>query len=691
MESRLPSTSACHRTIGSVLATPLLLFLLCTPSFGEADDAEVLAEKHRAEAEAKFAQQDFEGAAEAYRAAIEPLAAALAAEEEEQVDTISSMRTRLGATSQALADDVEEVLARHDAIGRLLGRCELGLARCLARLDRPEEACRALGRALGYDLELREEHAAGGHFESLMRHPDYAELEFRLTLGRGHLDSGDPIEYAYRDRDHRWRLRLPPGDAALAAKEGVIGELARIVSVRAGIPTPDTLPFDTYVRLVRLSLVRIRTHGGWPYRHEKLFEPNKELRVLQKACEERFQERREERDGPFWAFVSFFPTLHLGKLDVVGRRLDYLREHSPFFHDRALDGLRWVLRVYLEEGSALPDTSLGACRAMQARARKEYEASDFPVTRLQAWMGWPAAMNRYGEFYVLGMHGLPKSYDKAFPWFHGADALDYERARLHVAQAYMEGLGVEPDLERGIDLMTRLADGGDIMAIASLAYYYQYGVGVERDYERARKLFRKAAEAKNPNAMESLGLLLQRGLGGERDFDEALRWYRKAHAADHPRALRRIGNLTFDTRRDASQLSQTCEYLERALKETPGDQLAMLYLWAALELRHLPDEAKGVVETYLSNGEPVGFDRELASAMTSKRFNGSRLLRKARKIEDEEDRDTAIGRTHFVAGVKALAAEKASRARKSFEACIEEGHEADSTRFSAMTELERLE
>ena len=50
-----------------------------------------------------------------------------------------------------------------------------------------------------------------------------------------------------------------------------------------------------------------------------------------------------------------------------------------------------------------------------------------------------------------------------------------------------------------------------------------------------------------------------------------------------------------------------------------------------------------------------------------------------------------MGQVHFVAGIEALVAGHAAKAREHFDKCVELGGDADSIRFTAMAELKRLD
>ncbi len=74
----------------------------------------------------------------------------------------------------------------------------------------------------------------------------------------------------------------------------------------------------------------------------------------------------------------------------------------------------------------------------------------------------------------------------------------------------------------------RLAENGNVDAMAALAGLYRQGLGVPRDAARAAALYRRAGLAGHVIAQVNLGEMLAQGIGVARDPGRAWAWLRRA-------------------------------------------------------------------------------------------------------------------------------------------------------------------
>ena len=74
----------------------------------------------------------------------------------------------------------------------------------------------------------------------------------------------------------------------------------------------------------------------------------------------------------------------------------------------------------------------------------------------------------------------------------------------------------------------RLAENGNVDAMAALAGLYRQGLGVPRDAGRAAALYRRAGLAGHVIAQANLGEMLAQGIGVPRDPGRAWAWLRRA-------------------------------------------------------------------------------------------------------------------------------------------------------------------
>jgi len=166
-------------------------------------------------------------------------------------------------------------------------------------------------------------------------------------------------------------------------------------------------------------------------------------------------------------------------------------------------------------------------------------------------------------------------------------------AMRRMAEEYITGERIEQDIDKGIEILTELADNGDSLSAYKLGKIYFSGEMVFRDNDMAEKYLRQASEAENEFAMYTLAKLY---LTDERyDLAKAVNLLKKAceHSAIKPYAaydyakILLDGNEFHDTQRAVQLLKETsrdnnlCSYI-----------LGKLYLYGNDELER--DRAKAV-------------------------------------------------------------------------------------------------
>ena len=97
--------------------------------------------------------------------------------------------------------------------------------------------------------------------------------------------------------------------------------------------------------------------------------------------------------------------------------------------------------------------------------------------------------------------------------------------------------------ESEVDRLIRLAEGGDVLAQASLGQRYYRGDGVRRDFTEAVRWTRRAAEQGEARAQANLGLFYMKGEGVSRSPAEAARWWREAAGQGVTQAQFNLGML----------------------------------------------------------------------------------------------------------------------------------------------------
>jgi hypothetical protein len=104
-----------------------------------------------------------------------------------------------------------------------------------------------------------------------------------------------------------------------------------------------------------------------------------------------------------------------------------------------------------------------------------------------AWLKKAAARDQVealallGAYYGEGMHGVEIDDAAAFRLCKRATELDHEGSELyrisigHLGECYVEGNGVEQDIAKGVELVRKAADLGEIESMLSMASYHSEG------------------------------------------------------------------------------------------------------------------------------------------------------------------------------------------------------------------------
>lgn len=155
-----------------------------------------------------------------------------------------------------------------------------------------------------------------------------------------------------------------------------------------------------------------------------------------------------------------------------------------------------------------------------------------------AWLKKAAARDQVealallGAYYSEGMHGVEiDDAAAAFRLCKRATELDHEGSELyrisigHLGECYVEGNGVEQDIAKGVELVRKAADLGEIESMLSMASYHSEGThGVEKDTTKARYLAVRALQSgyinliKTPEDLARLCAVF-RSAGAHVDFD----------------------------------------------------------------------------------------------------------------------------------------------------------------------------
>ncbi len=222
-----------------------------------------------------------------------------------------------------------------------------------------------------------------------------------------------------------------------------------------------------------------------------------------------------------------------------------------------------------------------------ALLRGEGVKQDFVAARSileeNAKKGDAEAMGAYGFLISQGLGGGAPDPAAALEWLGKAAEASVLSAQLNYGVHYVEGLGTEADLERGLAWISQAAEAGHLAAQKRLAQLYHFGDhGVKTSGQDALRWAKLAGEQGDAWSQNLVGTLLQFGPDVEIDVPAAAEWYLKAAKQGNPKAQSSYGRLLAsgkDVRRDLEEA-----YFWIKLSAMSGEAMSINYLPALVPL-----------------------------------------------------------------------------------------------------------
>lgn len=151
-----------------------------------------------------------------------------------------------------------------------------------------------------------------------------------------------------------------------------------------------------------------------------------------------------------------------------------------------------------------------------------------------------------GSLYLNGW-GIEKDVNKALENYKMAAAYGDETAMNQIGFIYMGDEGIEEDPKQSFYWFNEASKKGSDVGMFNLGCCYKNGFGIEADAEQAAEWFKKSAELGYVDAMCELGEYYQ---GTLVDFNKAKMWYLKAAELGNADAQNRLGIIYADTEND---------------------------------------------------------------------------------------------------------------------------------------------
>lgn len=176
-------------------------------------------------------------------------------------------------------------------------------------------------------------------------------------------------------------------------------------------------------------------------------------------------------------------------------------------------------------------------------AKRDFKAA-LPYFKKSADGGCAVALVRLGDVYRQGL-GVEVNYEKAIEVWRRAAELNETGAYYYLAQAYENGWGVEVDVKKAISLYEKAWSSGDWRVGNHLAQLYATGKGVEKNPSKALKIYKVGVERGDAKAMIAMAQLLVRGDGVSADQEKAEKLLIQAADKGMPDALTKVGDMYY--------------------------------------------------------------------------------------------------------------------------------------------------
>ncbi|MFG6422967.1 MAG: sel1 repeat family protein [Paramuribaculum sp.] len=218
------------------------------------------------------------------------------------------------------------------------------------------------------------------------------------------------------------------------------------------------------------------------------------------------------------------------------RLIDILRakaEHgTPKDKKNLADTLSYDLGVPVEIVSYLPDRMDEATRLYEELSTEKKDGASY-VDLAQTY-------RREGN------------EEKALDCYMKAAEMGHTDAYYNVANAYLNGEGVERNFDKAFEWFQKASDSGDTYAKLKLAECYKRGAGCERDYAAAMTLYQQVAGDKRLKkdsfadvAEYEIGNMYMKGLGVEVDLRKAYDYFKRAASHNNRAAENALNNKKF--------------------------------------------------------------------------------------------------------------------------------------------------
>ena len=186
--------------------------------------------------------------------------------------------------------------------------------------------------------------------------------------------------------------------------------------------------------------------------------------------------------------------------------------------------------------------------------------------------GIPTQQYNLGFSYFHGQGGIPQDKEKGLYWLNKAAEGDSAAVHYKIGRLYEMGEIFDKDVNKAFDYYLQSGQSGDPYGMSNLSVMYIEGRGVEKNIEEGIKWAEKAAKNGFVNAQVNLALLYSSKDVKLQNKEKALYWFGQAALKESALAQYELGKNEIINK----NYDKAFEYLDEAVAGGNTDAMIML-------------------------------------------------------------------------------------------------------------------
>lgn len=204
----------------------------------------------------------------------------------------------------------------------------------------------------------------------------------------------------------------------------------------------------------------------------------------------------------------------------------------------------------------------------------------FKYYEIAANLGDGEAKYELYNFYMQGIY-VEVNQDKALDLLIQSANLGYPPALYCLGEVYEYGNTVEPDIDKALHYYNLAAEQENVEALAKLGYLYEIGEKVQQDYAKAKTFYQRASNLNDCVSQFNLALMYMYSKGVDQNYTEAYRWLLKSANQGDTNAEYMLGQYFRDGLNGKPNFQKAVDWFRKAAKKDHIEAqmcLAELYL-----------------------------------------------------------------------------------------------------------------